>query len=617
MSRVVVRAKPRSCRQASAPSSRRSLCPGSLKPLRLYVCIARSGGQGGIVGAKGYVVRRLAFWLAAIGVLGALGMHVERDLSSRPGITVSGTEAARAEALERKHFGESSTLIVLLEGPRQERLPQARIVARRFGHDRRIAVIGPWSPGAGRSLTPGRDKTMLLVRLDADEQTAAQHIVPRLRRTLERSTTGPVRSYLTSFADIGAGLTRESISALEKGELIAAPLLILVLLLVFRGPVAAAIPLGLGLTTIVASRGLIELISRMTTLDIIALNMASMMGLALGVDYSLVMVARFREELANGIAPADAVKTVRHASGHTVVAAGLALGLAMIAAALTAPGASLGAAAVGVLVAAVISVGSAIVAVPAVLALLGERVNRWTLPTRDRARWTGLLGRIGRRPLVASAAVLVAVGALCVPALALSMGSPDPRSLPASSIERRDFEHIYDGLGAAWSAPYQIIVATRKGPITDPERLRTLSAWQRKLARTPGVVAATGPSEIAARTRKLDRVSKLLAQAKPQQRRLAHSLGRVDDGVTRLRDGLDQAAGAARQIQQGGSQGRAAILKLDRGLGLAEQGSRRLADGLDEARTGAAALDRGTRKARTGARQLHAGTGKLVAGAQK
>src|SRR3954454_23088226 len=160
MSRVVVRAKPRCCRQVSAPSSNRSLCPGSLKPPRLYVCIARSDGQGGVVGAKGQVVRRLAFWLAAIGVLGALGMHVERDLSSRPGITVSGTEAARAEALERRPFGETSTLFVLLEAPRRERLHQARTVARHFGHDRRIAVIGPWSPGAGHSLTPGRDKTM-------------------------------------------------------------------------------------------------------------------------------------------------------------------------------------------------------------------------------------------------------------------------------------------------------------------------------------------------------------------------------------------------------------------------------------------------------------------------
>src|SRR3954447_10629501 len=213
MSRVVVRAKPRSCRQASAPSSRRSLCPGSLKPLRLYVCIARSGGQGGIVGAKGYVVRRLAFWLAAIGILGALGMHVERDLTSRPGITVSGTEAARAEALEHKHFGTSSTLIVLLEGPRAERLHQARLVAQRFTRDRRIAVLGPWSPGAGRALAPGRNRTMLLARLDAGDQVAAQEIVPRLRRTLDESTSGPVRSYLTGFADIGSGMTRETMSA--------------------------------------------------------------------------------------------------------------------------------------------------------------------------------------------------------------------------------------------------------------------------------------------------------------------------------------------------------------------------------------------------------------------
>src|SRR3954454_20644846 len=150
-------------------------------------------------------------------------MHVERDLTSRPGITVAGTEAARAEALEHKHFGTSSTLIVMLEGPRGARLRQAHTVADRFAHDRRIAVLGPWSPGAGQALAPGRNRTMLLVRLDADDQTATQKIVPKLRRTLDRSTTGPVRSYLTGFADIGSGVERETIAPLEKGEIGGAP----------------------------------------------------------------------------------------------------------------------------------------------------------------------------------------------------------------------------------------------------------------------------------------------------------------------------------------------------------------------------------------------------------
>src|SRR4029079_15640781 len=106
--------------------------------------------------------------------------------------------------------------------------------------------------------------------------------------------------------------------AAHRGELIALPFLLLILLVVFRSPVAAAIPLACGFFTVVASRGILYWFTGWFDIDAFALVVCSMMGLALGVDYSLLMVSRFREELAEGHEPIDPARLTRRQAGRTV-----------------------------------------------------------------------------------------------------------------------------------------------------------------------------------------------------------------------------------------------------------------------------------------------------------
>ena len=109
-----------------------------------------------------------------------------------------------------------------------------------------------------------------------------------------------MRATQSGFASVSRALQEESLSATERAELLAAPLLILVLLLVFRSVVAAAIPLAFGALTVFAGRGVLALLSSVMTIDALSLVVCTMMGLALGVDYSLLIVSRFREELDAG-----------------------------------------------------------------------------------------------------------------------------------------------------------------------------------------------------------------------------------------------------------------------------------------------------------------------------
>ncbi len=141
----------------------------------------------------------------------------------------------------------------------------------------------------------------------------------------------------SGFATVSRALQKESINATERAELLAVPLLLLVLLLVFRSVVAAAIPLAFGALTVFAGRGVFALLSSVMTIDAISLVVCTMMGLALGVDYSLLIVSRFREELEAGRDPYEAALRARASAGRTTLFAGVTLIVAVLGSAFCSP----------------------------------------------------------------------------------------------------------------------------------------------------------------------------------------------------------------------------------------------------------------------------------------
>jgi RND superfamily putative drug exporter len=194
------------------------------------------------------------------------------------------------------------------------------------------------------------------------------------------------------------------------------------------------------------------------------------------------------------------------------------------------------------------------------------------------------------------------------------MGPPDPRALPASSPERRDFEHIYHALGGGWTAPYEVIVAAKKGRVTDPQRLQALGEWQRRIASEPEIRGVFGPAPIAERTRQLKDVQHAIARAggaiekaKRDQARLGDGLARVGDGVGQMRRGLAVAAAGAQALAGGADKGGAGAARLRAGLDMAAAGARRLQQGLVQADAGASALARGDRELASGSTELERG----------
>jgi len=550
----------------------------------------------------------LAAWWAGIGILALAGLGVQERLH-RTGLDIPGTSSSQAAELAEEHFGETNGLVVLLEGPPRELERQSRRAARALRAEEGVRVLGPWSPGAGDALQPQRDQAVLLLRIDRPFEEASRELAPKLRSTLDKAVGGPVKAHLTGFPDIANGIHEGSIEALRHAELIAAPLLIVILLFVFRSVIAASLPLAVGMGTIGASTGVLDLLNRLDPLDAVALNLASMMGLALGVDYSLLLVSRFREEVASGNTAAGAAATAVNTAGRTVVFAGLALIGASVTAYLVAPGDVLASASAGVVVAVALSVIAALTGLPAALVIFGPKFDRWSLPGKrtEGSRFGGVALRALRRPALAAGVVMALVLALAMPAAGLQTGPPDPRLLPAKSPQRSDYDAVTEALGSGWAAPYQVTVSTKQGSITSPRRLAALERWQARQASRPGVAAVLGPAQLAERTGRLRRASDQLAGAERSlergirdQHRLEQGLGRASRGAEELHAGLQLASAGSEQLAEGGR--------------TAGTGAALLAQGLRRARRGALDLRAGMRQARAGADALAAGAGRAFRG---
>jgi RND superfamily putative drug exporter len=545
--------------------------------------------------------------MVAIAVLGALGIGIG-DRLQPTSLAVPGTESARGEKLLRQHFGDSSPFVVLLNGPAAALDRQGPRLVRVLRLQPGTRTLSPWDRGNLQRLRPAPNEALVLVDLRLNAQRAVGEGVPTLDRTLAETVRPPVTVTQTGFATLSRAIQDESSNSTETAELIAVPLLLLVLLLVFRSPIAAAIPIGFGLATVLLTRGLLSLAAPHFPIDGFALTVATMMGLALGVDYALLMVSRFREELAAGTTPLHAARRTRRTAGRTAAFAGSTLVLAMAVTLWVMPGSLfLSLAGTAILVTA-ISVVIATAVAPPLLFLLGANIDRWRIRSnRDRSRLMAAVAVALRRPRLVVAAIGGVLVLLALPVLALRTGPPSAKQLPSSNSARVDAERIDGAIGAGWDAPFLLVAATESGPITTGRRLTALRRAQRRISADPAVQAVIGPG----------RIQRTIAPLSRQGNEVLAGKGAADPArLTRLGSRLNRAAGGVGQLRGGISQAAAGAGLLATGSDRAGDGAAQISGGLERATAGAnhasAALDR----LDEGSRRLAAGQSSAALGAR-
>jgi RND superfamily putative drug exporter len=556
----------------------------------------------------------LAVAAVVLVVLGVIGTGVEGKLDPTT-LNVPGTASSAANELQREHFGESAPFAILLEGPAAAIDRQGPELVRALRRNPAVTTLSPWDQGSVQVLRPVPGRALVIADFHVDTKTAVNDTVPELDQILEDNVRAPVEATQTGFATISRSLQDESISAAERGELLALPFLLIVLLLVFRSPVAAAIPLAFGAVTVIASRGILYFFTGWFDIDAFALVVCTMMGLALGVDYALLMVSRFREELANGVEPVEAARLTRRTAGRTTMFAGSTLLVSMLTSLLILPGSLLASLAGTVAMVAVLSVSVATLVGPPLLALIGTNVDRWRIGPAPggRSRLMAFVNAALKRPAAAAALIGFVLVVLAAPALALKTGPPSPEQLPIDSAARTDAEKVDAVVGPGWDAPFQVIAVSKDGPITDPPSLAAVQHFQNRVAELPGVQAVIGPGGIAKRIEPLQELGNAVLSSEgnvaavKQLGRLGRQLNVAAGGVSELRDGITEASDGAGLLALGADHAGEAAELIANGMARAATGSGKAIAALEQFAKGSRQLEEAIQSASNASLQLRFG----------
>jgi RND superfamily putative drug exporter len=544
-------------------------------------------------------------WVAILGVLALLGNGLEDKVSGRT-VYVAGSPAERAHEIAVREFGREDTLVLMLRGPEAALDRQGRELVTRLQELPQTLVLSPWSArGSIEGLRPSPEVAALLISIGESSGGETGNTVPVARRAIEETVRSPVRASLAGGPAVVEGLREAIAEASAVGERLAIPVLLVVLLLVCRSVLAAAMPVVIGGFVAGATRGILDLLAGTVTIDSIALGTAGMLGLALGVDYSLLMVARFREELDRDGDVERAVRTTVMRTGRAILPAGSGLVLALLASLLLIPGSFIASVALAAIAATVLSVLSALFLAPSALLLLGTRITRWSLPRR-RESGSLVMGwsrRLSGRPGIVLGMLFALV--LCSAwAFALQTNVGVASLLPPDDPGRQAQEEIERELGPGWVAPFEVVVDGGGEPVTTPPRLEALTGFQHRVEREPGVEAMAGFASLETATDSLGSVEGDLAAQERGAARLQRGLARVQDGTAASANGFVRAAGGASELAAASGEAEAGSGQLADGLGRSSDGSAQLSEGLGEASEGSSKLTRATGRTSAGAERL-------------
>ena len=288
---------------------------------------------------------------------------------------------------------------------------------------------------------------------------------------------------------------------LQTGELqFGLPVALIVLLIVFGAVVAGVVPMLLALISIAVALGVVAIISQFYDLSIFTVNMLSGMGLALGVDYALFVVSRFREERARGLEKQDAIETTGSTASRAVVFSGFAFALAMCGLLLV-PDTIFRSLATGAIVVGVVSVIGALTLLPAMLSLLGDRINALRIPIIGRSAesgsgtegrfWSAIVRAVMRRPVPALVASVAFLLVLSIPVLDLKMGFVGVRALPDRLVSKQGFEALEESFGAGTTDTAIVVV---DGPVASAPVRAGISRLEASIRRDDAFLSPSAES---------------------------------------------------------------------------------------------------------------------------
>ncbi len=333
------------------------------------------------------------------------------------------------------------------------------------------SVIAPTDGVPGLISEDGR-VALIRVSLDTAEWAeAAERAEPLVAVTRSAGEAGDVDVVAIGTDSINLAFNELAEQTLQRGETLGAPIALVVLVLVFGAVVAAMLPLALAALSIVVALGMTVLVGQFTDLNFFIVNMITMIGLAVGIDYSLFVVQRFREERLTGRSVLDSVSVAGDTATRAVAFSGMTVVIALLGLMLM-PDTVMRSLGAGAILAVLASVAAALTLLPALLALLGDRVNRLRVPFSHQATtdahtfWWRITRMVTARPIVSALLAAGLLLAAAAPYLTIEIGSNSIASLPEDSDVRTGFETLNrEFLGGVLTTPIVVSAAD----VSDPD----------------------------------------------------------------------------------------------------------------------------------------------------
>ncbi|MFD8970323.1 MMPL family transporter [Streptomyces sp. NPDC059568] len=458
----------------------------------------RPGGWTRFVTARPRLSLLVALVITALAVFAGSGVADRMGSGGWEDPDAESTYATKA--LEREFPASEPNLLLLVDsGSRSVDDPavaaEAERLTDRLAAEEGITGIGSyWRTKAPALRAEDGREALIAARIEGDEKTAAavlDRIAPEFRGergSLEVTVGGPVAVRHEMQTIIQEDLLR--------AELIALPVTLVLLVMVFGSAVAALLPLGLGIVAILGTNAVLRGITELTDVSVFAQNLTTALGLGLAIDYALFIVRRFREELAEGAEVRAAVGTTLRTAGRTVLFSALTVAVSL-AAMLVFPQYFLRSFAYAGIAVVVLAAAAALILLPAALMLLGHRVNaldlRRLLRRRGRtsaraqgAGWAWTAALVMRRAPVFAVATAAGLVLLGLPFLGAKFGTADHRQLPSGAESRVVQEKIRDGFPGSPSGGLEILT---EGASTPAE----FADYRSRIAALPEVARIDGP----------------------------------------------------------------------------------------------------------------------------
>jgi RND superfamily putative drug exporter len=406
-----------------------------------------------------------AAWIVLALALGAFAPKAEKALSGA-GWQANGSESVQARELVRQHFQglSSAGLMVVVRSEDQTISDQgfAASVARAEqvlrGSDAVTSVV---PPQRGASVSP--DGHTAVIQAGAAYGTNGMvKAAEALQRDLAKAAAPGVEVNLTGSSAMWADFNAANKSAMMKSELMSWPVTLGILVLAFGSLVAAGLPLLLTIAGLMTAAGSLFVATQFGHVSIWAMNFALMFALALGIDYALFIVARFRAALfGSKLSPVEAAAVAMDTAGKAVLFSGLTV-LISLSAVMLVPSPAFRSMSLGIMLSVIFILAAAVTLLPAVLAKLGPRVNRgalrWVHTGEHRsprfARWAE---RLWRRPGAFGLASVAILLALAVPVLHLDTGMPSIAVVPKSDQSRQGYEQVQAAFGPGAPGALQLV----------------------------------------------------------------------------------------------------------------------------------------------------------------